>query len=321
MDLRRIEEFLRANDDFLITTHVNPDGDALCSVLIFRRLLLFLEKLARVIINDRVFPKYRFLPDSHLIQTVGKLPKGVQKKFQHAVILDCGELDRIGGVSELLDSQVKVLNIDHHTSNGQFGVLNWVDPQMSSTAEMLYHFLKTLGVTYDQDLAELIFVGIMTDTGRFRFSNTTQAVFQIAGEMVALGVNPQHAAEKVYFERPLSELKTLGKFFISIEPFFGGRVYLGYLKDSDKAIDTEGFSDFAITIKGADMAGLIRGVKPNQFRVSLRSRDRLSVDRIAEVLGGGGHPNAAGYLTEGTFDQVRKTLLNEVEKHLELSKP
>ncbi|MBL7075196.1 bifunctional oligoribonuclease/PAP phosphatase NrnA [candidate division KSB1 bacterium] len=318
MDLRRLEEFLLANDDFLITTHVNPDGDALCSVLIFHGLLLALGKRARVIINDRVFPKYRFLPNSHLIQPVGKLPKGVQKKFKHAVILDCGELDRIGRVSELLEPQVKVLNIDHHTSNGQFGALNWVDPQKSSTAEMLYYLLKALGVTIDRGLAELIFVGVMTDTGRFRFSNTTQAVFQIAGEMVELGVNPQQAAEKVYFERSIRELKALGNFFLSLEPFFEGRVYLGYLKEGEKAIDTEGFANFAITIKGADMAGLIRGVKPNQFRVSLRARDRLSVSRIAEALGGGGHPNAAGYLTEGTLDQVRKTLLKEVEKHLNL---
>ena len=316
--IEAIAKELRDNKSFFLTTHVNPDGDAIGSL---GALALILEDLGKQVVaycQDEIPGFLRFLPYSERI--VREIPGS--KRFDLAVVLDCGELDRIGNAAEALQQVEKIIHIDHHSSSDDFGQLNLVRPECSSTAEILYEIFQAIPASLSSEAAENIYTAILTDTGSFRFANTTARALDIAAEMVALGVAPDKIASEVYDSISPERLRLLALSLNTLTLRANGRlatmqVSRGMLEETKTSVmDTDGFVNFPRGINTAEMAIFFREMDPGKVNVSLRSRGRLNVAEFARNYDGGGHHNAAAFRAEGSLTEVVEEVLAAAEKFI-----
>jgi bifunctional oligoribonuclease and PAP phosphatase NrnA len=316
--IEAIAKELRDNKTFFLTTHVNPDGDAIGSL---GALALILEDLGKQVVaycQDEIPGFLRFLPYSERI--VREIPGS--KRFDLAVVLDCGELDRIGNAAEALQQVEKIIHIDHHSSSDDFGQLNLVRPECSSTAEILYEIFQAIPASLSSEAAENIYTAILTDTGSFRFANTTARALDIAAEMVSLGVAPDKIASEVYESTSPERLRLLALSLNTLTLRANGRlatmqVSRGMLEETKTSVmDTDGFVNFPRGINTAEMAIFFREMDPGKVNVSLRSRGRLNVAEFARNYDGGGHHNAAAFRAEGSLTEVVEEVLAAAEKFI-----
>ena len=316
--IEAIARELRDNKRFLLTTHVNPDGDAIGSL---GALALILEDLGKQVVaycQDEIPGFLRFLPYSERI--VREIPGS--KRFDVAVVLDCGELDRIGNAAEALQQVEKIIHIDHHSSSDDFGQLNLVRPECSSTAEILYEIFQAIPVSLSSEAAENIYTAILTDTGSFRFANTTARALDIAAEMVALGVTPDKIASKVYDSMSPERLRLLALSLNTLTLRANGRlatmqVSRRMLEETKTSVmDTDGFVNYPRGINTAEMAIFFREMDSGKVNVSLRSRGRLNVAEFARNHDGGGHHNAAAFRAEGSLTEVVEEVLAAAEEFI-----
>jgi phosphoesterase RecJ-like protein len=316
--IEAIAKELRDNKSFLLTTHVNPDGDAIGSL---GALALILEDLGKQVVaycQDEIPGFLRFLPYSERI--VREIPGS--KRFDLAVVLDCGELDRIGNAAEALQQVEKIIHIDHHSSSDDFGQLNLVRPECSSTAEILYEIFQAIPASLSLEAAENIYTAVLTDTGSFRFANTTARALDIAAEMVALGVAPDKIASEVYDSISPERLRLLALSLNTLTLRANGRlatmqVSRGMLEETKTSVmDTDGFVNYPRGINTAEMAIFFREMDPGKVNVSLRSRGRLNVAEFARNYDGGGHHNAAAFRAEGSLTEVVEEVLAAAEKFI-----
>lgn len=321
MVLEDIKGFVKSRDNFLVSAHISPDGDAVGSVLVFSQILDKFGKKYRVVLQDPPQDKFSFLSNFHKILLYSQ---GVLEDFkvENAIVLDCSNLQRLGEVQKLIPHGVPTLNIDHHPDNDFFGTINYVDKDAGGNCELIYEVVKYLGVGFDHRIASQIYTSIMFDTGRFHFSNTTGQAMRICAEMVDNGANPFIIANAVYFDKPKASIIALGKVLNSLELHFEGRVgfiHLGYgdmAQDGEVIQDMDGFVDYPLSIRGVEMAIFAREQERGKFRVSLRAKDRVKVNEIAHAFDGGGHFKAAGCRLQGKLKEVRDKLLEEAGKHL-----
>lgn len=311
--LKRIVEDIQSTRSFLVGTHIHPEGDAIGSALALALALREITKEAVVLIQDPVPQMLQFLPGAKEI--IHQAPPG--KSFEAAIAVDCGDRERLG--EEFLKTQVpKVINIDHHTSNRYFGQFNYVDPAASSTAEIIYDLLRLIPVRMNLAIAENIYTGILTDTGSFRYSNTTAHAFAVARACLKAGVDPWRVAERIYETQPLARLRLLPLVLKTLEVEEGGRlsfvaVTQEMLKEVGATDDmTEELVNFPRSLQTAEVALLFRELSPGEYRVSLRSKGKVNVAQIAETFQGGGHPNAAGCTVSGNFSEVKTRILKQV---------
>lgn len=310
---------LRTGHRFLVTSHLNPDGDAIGSSLGLSRILRSLGKGAVVWSRDEVPKLYRPLAGSDRIHVGDSPPKGFPESFDAIIALECPSLDRTG-----LDDQLTglpILNIDHHLGNEHYGDINWVDTAAPSLGEMIYRIGHGLMVKLDQETATALYLTLVTDTGGFRFSNSTPEAFSAAAALVAEGAQPPQVAQWLYESQPESAIRLLGEMLQTLE-LHGERVATAILtremfeRVGAGAADTEGLIDYPRSIAGVEAVALLRQVEENQFKVSLRSRGEVSVEKIARQNGGGGHRNAAGFLAEGPLEALRARVIEELQKAL-----
>lgn len=322
MSLKKVIDCIKTNKRFLITTHTNLEGDALGSELAFSRLLKKLGKGAIIINKDDLPYGYDFLPDINNIKRLKQHPKDV--KFDCFVILDCSDLDRCGKVYTLNKDNKPIFNIDHHISNQEFGNVNWVEPNASSCSEMIYKLYKKLRVPFDRDTAILLYVGMLTDTGSFRYANTTSYTHQAAAELLKYNLNVGKVYRSIYENIPYQDIKVLTKILPDIRCSFKGMVawfQIGHriLKHKKLSFDlSETLLGFARAIKDVEVAVLFKenlGVK-NEIRVNLRSQGKVDVNKIAQFFGGGGHKTASGCTIKGRIEGVIKKVLNRIRKSL-----
>jgi phosphoesterase RecJ-like protein len=316
--IEAIAKELRDNNRFLLTTHVNPDGDAIGSL---GALALVLEDLGKQVVaycQDEIPGFLRFLPYSERI--VREIPG--PNRFDVAVVLDCGELDRIGNASEALQQVEKIIHIDHHSSSDDFGQLNLVRPECSSTAEILYEIFQAIPASLSLEAAENIYTAILTDTGSFRFANTTARALDIAAEMVALGVTPEKIASKLYDSMSPERLRLLALSLDTLTLRANGRlatmqVSRRMLEETNTSVmDTDGFVNYPRGINTAEMAIFFREMDSGKVNVSLRSRGRLNVAEFARNYDGGGHHNAAAFRVEGSLTEVVEEVLAAAEEFI-----
>ena len=316
--IEAIAKELRDNKSFFLTTHVNPDGDAIGSL---GALALILEDLGKQVVaycQDEIPGFLRFLPYSERI--VREIPGS--KRFDLAVVLDCGELDRIGNAAEALQQVEKIIHIDHHSSSDDFGQLNLVRPECSSTAEILYEIFQAIPASLSLEAAENIYTAVLTDTGSFRFANTTARALDIAAEMVALGVAPDKIASEVYDSISPERLRLLALSLNTLTLRANGRlatmqVSRGMLEETKTSVmDTDGFVNYPRGINTAEMAIFFREMDPGKVNVSLRSRGKLNVAEFARNYDGGGHHNAAAFRAEGSLIEVVEEVLAAAEKFI-----
>jgi phosphoesterase RecJ-like protein len=313
-----IAQEFRNNQHFLLATHVNPDGDAIGSLC---GLALVLEGMGKQVVafcQDEV-PKFlQFLPYSHRI--VSEVPG--PEVFQVAVALDCGELDRIGNAAGVLQNVEKIIHIDHHSSGDGFGHLNLVRPECSSTAEILYEIFQAIPVALESQAAENIYTAILTDTGSFRFANTTARALAIAADMVSLGVMPDKVANEVYENMAPERLRLLALSLNTLTIRGNGRLAAMQVsremfeETGTSAIETDGFVNYPRAINGAEVAILFREMRSGLVNVSLRSRGRRNVAEFAQIYDGGGHHNAAAFRCRGPLPEVVEKILAAAEEFI-----
>ena len=299
-------DFINGHDDFLVTTHYSPDGDAVGSCLGMSELLTRLGKRHISSIEGGLPEKYDFLHCDDRI--IDPLVSKRSEKYGNIIILDAGDLVRIGKSSELLDASPRILNVDHHISNDGFGEVNYIDTEASSVAEIIYEIARFMSVEISQVMASYLYIGIMTDTGRFRFGNTSPKAMRICADLIELGAEPAELAEQIYHNLPVSYIEALGKSLNSLKFYGGGSFALIEYLDSREIEDAEGMVDFVLGMKGVRAAAFIRLMNDDRFKVSLRARDNLNVGEIAESFGGGGHRKAAGFRYRGKLSELKCTL-------------
>jgi len=306
----------------LLASHENPDGDAIGSLLALGLALEALKKKTTLYNPSAIPAVYRFLPSVRRV--VKHLRKG--ERFDTAVILDCGVLERIGDGATAIDHIPVAINVDHHVTNTGFGTHQLIDTQACATSEIVYRLITGLEVCFSRDIADSIYTGILTDTGSFRFSNTNQAAFAICEEMIAHGADPYQIAQHVYGKYSLGRIKLLNLALDSIEISGNGRLSLMTVtKDmlaetGTQPEDADGLINYARRIEAVTVAVLIqeqlnnRGAgKKNQFHVSLRSDGTVDVARIAASFGGGGHASASGFSTQGPLAEIKERVLRLAE--------
>lgn len=318
MGLNEICRSIKKHNKFLITAHTSPEGDALGSQLGFYNLIKKLGKQAVIVSDDQLPYGYDFLPGIRHIRRLGKGSENI--KFDCLVALDCADLKRTGRVYKLNSNNKPVLNIDHHISNQIFGDVNWVNAQASSCSEMIYQLYKQLRLRLDKDTALVLYTGIMTDTGSFRYSNTSSSTFQAAAELLQWGINVASVYRHTYENIPPFEAKLLLKFLSKIKFFGQGKVAVfeinsGFSKGKKTGVDlADQCLTFGRMIQGVEVVVLFKNnpKQKSQVRVNLRSQGALDVNKIAAFFKGGGHKTAAGCTVEGSFLAVRRKVIAKI---------
>lgn len=316
---------LAAGEKFLLTTHENPDGDALGSLLgIFTGLSMLGKDVVMFMAPDE-FPmphEYRFLP---LKPIVHEPPEDIAER--KLVFLDCGNIDRMP-VDFAQRPEARIINIDHHHDNTRFGDVNLVVEDASCTAEIVFDILRGLEVEITPTIAEALYVAMVTDTGRFMYENTTAHAHRVAAELIAAGVDPYRVFRRLYEGVPFAKLKLMARALGRVERYDDGALTLTRLLREDydyaNAEDSasEGVVDQIRAVDGTAVAALVRELEPaddgiDRRKVSLRATDgRVDVSVIAREAGGGGHRRAAGFTTDMPMDKLVGFLRREVQAQL-----
>jgi len=314
----QIKEYILSDGDILVVTHFSPDGDAVGSLLAFGGILDHFGVEHILAIDDDIPEKYGFLPGFEKIYNLRKQP--IEGIVNRLVILDAGALPRIGSAQFCIGPDTKVLNIDHHFTGDGYGNINIIDVSAAATSEILYDLCIELDVKINLQIAYSLYAGILTDTGRFRFSNTTERALLICGDLVSRGVKPGVVAENIYYNLPFEIIQALARVLLTLELHFGGLVCIVSLDRGNMVSDTEGFVEYGSSIRGVVLAAFISEIDNQVFKVSLRSRCDVDVSEIARIFGGGGHLKAAGFRFRGRKGILMEDLLNEFQKQIEIHK-
>ncbi|MFH1577985.1 MAG: bifunctional oligoribonuclease/PAP phosphatase NrnA [Candidatus Omnitrophota bacterium] len=321
MSIKKVIDCIRKNNVFLITAHKNLEGDALGSEIAFACLLRKLGKTAIIVNQDSAPQEYRFLKG---FKSVIKYRHNMKIKFDVLVMLDCTNKSRCGYVLNLARLNQPIINIDHHISNTKFGNINWVLPDASSAAELVYQLYKAMDVKIDADSARAIYTGILTDTGSFRHLNTTSLTHQIAAELLKFKLSAAKIYQNIYESVSFSDISLLSKILLSLKRHASGKIITaelkrGALKGRSVHFDlTENILNFARLIRGGEVCILFReqGDNPRQTRVNFRSRGKIDVNRIAQSFGGGGHKTASGCVIKGSLEKARRQVIQKIKEYL-----
>lgn len=321
--LERVAEEIRGRDRFLLTAHEGPDGDALGSLLAMHMLLGQLGKDSVMFMAAKEFPlpiEYRFLP---LEEVFHEPPADMADRA--VVFLDCGNIDRMP-VDFLTEAGRFKINIDHHHDNTLFGDVNLVEVDASSTAEIVYELAVLLGARITPEIASALYVGLVTDTGKFMYESTNARTHRIAAELIEAGVEVDETYRRLYEHVPLVKLRLLSRALDNIQYHCDGALVLAHISASDYAVSgageemTEGIIDHLRSVEGGRVAALVRDLGDRgraARKVSLRSSDgTVDVSAIARREGGGGHKRAAGFSSDLGAEELVGFLCREVTAQL-----
>jgi bifunctional oligoribonuclease and PAP phosphatase NrnA len=314
--LSQVVELIESKRRFAITSHVRPDGDSLGSSLGLYWLLRALDKEPEVIMRDPVPLAYQKLPGAEFVRVTPR----VDLPYDAVFVIECSDVDRPGLID--LEKQF-VVNIDHHSTTALFGTINWIDSTASAVGEMIYNLCKAIGVRVTREIAECVYTALVTDTGSFHYSNTTERTFKVASELVRAGVKPAKVSQAVFGSYPWSKVELLREVLASARRDASGKV--AWLRQtiemqeragaSDE--DGDGFVNYPLSCGEVEAVAFLKESAPGVYRVSLRSKCDVNVARIAEKFGGGGHRNAAGCMLRGSWEEAEETivqlLVDEVE--------
>jgi phosphoesterase RecJ-like protein len=319
MSLKRVSEYIKRNKSFLITTHTNLEGDAIGSEIAFYWLLKKMGKQTTIINEDKPPYGYEFLPK---IDKIKKFKQKFKKiKFDCFVILDCSDLMRSGDIHKLNLKNKPILNIDHHISNEKFGNINWIDPKASSCCEMIYRLYKKFAIPFDRISATALYVGMLTDTGSFRYSNTSSFTHRAISELMNYGLDVKEIYSYIYENIPFSDMKLLIKILPSMKRLAGGKIVWfeirrAWLKNRRISFDlSEYVLSFGRAIKDVEVAVLFKENlgQRRQVRVNFRSGGKIDVNKIAQIFGGGGHKNASGCTIYANIEDAKRKVLTKLK--------
>ncbi len=315
MDIAQLIKIILENRTFLVTSHVIPDGDSIGSVLALILALKKIEKKATPVITDNVPKKYSFLPGCDDIK------KNPTDKYDIALCLDCGDEDRLGFDKGIKEYAKIVVNIDHHKSNTHFGDYNFVDPDASSTGEILYETIKQL-TKIDLKIALCLYTSIITDTGCVRYSNTTSSCLRMLAEMIEIGVKPEYICRQVYENRSIESIELLRQSLKTLEFFNDGAIASIFITDKmmkesgAKEEDADGIINYAREIEGVEVAALFREKGNSMVKVGFRSNNWADVSKIAEEFNGGGHARASGCTLNTSLNDAKILVIDCIRRYM-----
>ena len=319
-DIGQIWDALCGEDSFLISTHLHPDADGISSELALASILRWCGKRCKIINESPLPGVYRFLPGIEQIQSFNGNSVGA---FDCLIALDCGRKCRLGpSIGEI--PVERVANIDHHISNDYFGDLNWVDPEASSTAELVLELADHAGMPIDVDRATCLYTGILTDTANFCSASTQPRTLEIAARLIGHGASPQQVSGHLYRCRSLGKLHLQGMLINTLEVSEGGRVAWAQLtqamckQNGVPTTETHDFVTLPLSIGGVELGILFRELGEGQgIKVSFRSEGSADISRLARGFGGGGHPTASGCTLETSIDRAVEHVVPEVIEQIE----
>jgi phosphoesterase RecJ-like protein len=313
--IQRIISEISLNRTFLIATHENADGDAVGSSLALATYLSALGKSVTVYSCDPLPDNYKFLPMAGSVLSF--IP---DRHFDICFVLDSGDICRTGNELKDFARIGKIINIDHHPDNKNFGTINLVDPNASATGALIYRILTTAEYSIDYHTALCIYTAIVTDTGSFRYSNADQEAFDISGKMIALGINPWFVSEMLYESQPIQRLELLTMALSTLQVSERGNIASitvtrdMYEKTGATSDLTDGFINYPRSIRGVEVAVFFREIENGTFKIGFRSKGKIDVSVLAAAFGGGGHHNAAGCKVSGSLEEVKNKVISHVER-------
>jgi phosphoesterase RecJ-like protein len=313
-----IANIVKRGKRFLLASHNDPDGDAIGSLLALGEALILSGKQV-VLFNEGPIPDSMAFLNG--IERIGER-FNPESEFDALFVLDCGTLERLGEISSTISTIKPLINIDHHENNSRFGDINLVDMKSSSVGEIIYRLIQAADLPMSENIAEDLFVAIQTDTGSFRYGNTTKEAFTIAGEMMEWGIDPWEISRRVMDEYSLKKLRLLALTLKTVETFHAGKVGLititqkMFSKAKADSFDSERFVDYPRFISGVEIGVLIKELGKDYYKFSLRSNDWVNVADLAYHFGGGGHPKAAAFKRYGNLNSIKQEFLDKAQEVL-----
>lgn len=309
--LPRIIELIAQYRTFLITSHVRLDGDALGSELALCDTLRGLGKEALIYNQDQTPENYRFLPGA------GRIVQNLRDPGHYDVVfvLDCSDLGRIGAPAAAIGRMPRIINVDHHVSNGGFCDVLYIDREASSTGELIYRLIRQLATPITKDVANNLYAAIMTDTGGFCYRNTKKETLHAAAHLVEYGADPQWLSENIYDNGPLERIRLLTRTLETLTLDLEGKVGSMVVSRASLAATgaqsehIEGFVDILRTIREVSVSILYLELEENYYKLSFRSKGQTNVEPVARRFGGGGHTNAAACQISGPLADVQRQVV------------
>ncbi len=310
--LSQVVELIESKNNFGITTHIKPDGDGVGSSLGLCWLLRSLGKEAEVIVHGEVPPAYQSLPGADQIRDV----REIDRQYDAIFVIECSDVWR-PGIAGL--DQAFTVNIDHHATSEHFGTINWIDSTASAVGEMIYNLCKAIGGRITKEIAECVYMALVTDTGSFHFPNTSDRTLKVASELIKAGARPATIGEAVYNNYPWSRIELMRQVLDTVKRDESGKIAMLRqtlaMKEVAGAIDGDNNGFVNIPLAARDVLATIymREVGVDSYRVSLRSKGDINVAKVAEQFGGGGHKNAAGLRIEGPWDEAETKIVKALK--------
>jgi len=303
----------------VITSHLRPDGDSICTSLALAFMGELLEKEVEIINKDKTPFPFNHFPDIEKIK-IGQIPP---QSFDMVILIECANVSRSG--QKKLDNYFKV-NMDHHHSNDYYADINWVDPEAPAIAEMAYTLGEKLNIRFTSRIANHLYCGIVSDTGSFQFSNTNARCFEVCHKLIKHGASSIKASELLFYNNSPEKIKLLGQVLSTLQMNKKGNIaiitmFKKYLDSLNlREIDSEDITTLARSIRGVEMVLFYKEIKKDAFRISLRSKGRANAAFIAEHFGGGGHLHAAGFTVTGKYESLLREIPETVYKLLKKQK-
>ena len=322
--LSTIEEVcdaIRKHNNFLLSAHIRPEGDSVGSLLAVQSLLTKLGKTAWVVSEDEFPDRLDLMPKDgwHTVREIKKLKK--KPHFDACVVVDCPNPTRMGSVQELIGRDTTIINIDHHVSNARFGHYNLVNDRAAACGEIVYDLFKQFKIPITKTEAVPIYISISTDTGSFKYSNTTSKTHLVASELIQTGIDLEEINENLYERCSHSRLNLLADLLDEIKVEMGGKVVWAVVKSAmlrktkTTFEDTEGFIDFLRSMSGVRIAFILIENEKSMYQVSFRSKGSDDVNQIAEAFGGGGHRKASGCTIDGPPEKAARRIVAVIRRY------
>lgn len=308
-----IKDKIFSEDNIVVISHVNPDGDAIGSGLALTLGLKKMGKNVRFILQDKYPDSVKFLNEINIVE---QYDENNEYKFDLSICVDGATDDRLGKAKELLKNRF-VINIDHHISNTLYGKLNYVE-EISSTSELIYKFLKFCEIDIDINMAEALYTGLVNDTGNFSHDNVTEKTFEMAAELKRIGASNSKVVREFFNTKSLPAIKLLGIAMYEMEYNENKKLVYYFMskeildKYNGRKEDTEGIVEKLISFKEAEVSLFLREDKIGVIKGSMRSKHDIDVNKIASIFGGGGHRKAAGFTSELPAEEIIKKVLERL---------
>ena len=308
--LTNIADVLNGGKCILILPHIHPDGDTIGSSLALLLALKKIGKKATILVEDEVPSSLNFLPLEYIYH---ELPQDVCPDV--IVAVDASDLDRLGTRADYLKHAARTINIDHHITNVQFAEYNHIDVKAAATGEIIYELLQKMNIAIDKEIAICIYCALSTDTGSFKYDNTTAKTHRVTADLLEYGLDLNEITVTLYQNKPYEKLKLLGEVLNTLELHYAGKLsILSVTQDMIEKVkadptDADGLVEYARDIEGVEVAVLLKELSPAEIKVGLRSKYKVDVSKVAADFGGGGHRKASGCTLQGSIQEAGKQII------------